>query len=182
MSHGVLFKDNYGPITIANDSRSARPSILGHLVEIIAKNSQTQTNLSRDPAEIEVKIKFNDLTRHHWLIDQYVESSLLVDESIEALNQAILNGSTKLKRQMKILYSQALEKYSIKTKPLDLEKLRKSSDLIVDEVITSTIKFVKDSASLGDGYFEEDIYYGVCLITSYSIIECIVLENPNDHH
>lgn len=182
MLKGVTFSDNLGPVTILNESSPARPSILGKLIEIIATSDQTETNLNRDPAEIEVKISFNDLTGHKWLIKEYVKSSLLIDESIEALNQTILNGSTKLKRQMKLFYNRALEKYSIETKPFNLDKLRKNSDLIVEEVISSTKRFVKGSADLGQGYFEEDIEYGVSLITSYSIIECIVLENPNDHN
>lgn len=181
MSNGVTFSDNNGPVTIINEGVSARPSILGKLIEIIATSDNTETNLDRDPAEIETKISFNDLTGHQWLIDDYIKSSLLIDESIEALNQTILNGSTKLKRQMKLFYNRALEKHSIKTKPFDIEKLRKNSDFIVEEVMRSTKKFVKDSTDLGHGYFEEDIDYGVSLITSYCIIECIVLENPNDH-
>ncbi|WP_027854180.1 hypothetical protein [Marinobacterium litorale] len=182
MSKGVTFNDNHGPVTIFDESGSARPSILGKLIEIIATSDQSDINLDRDPAEIDVKVDFNDLTSHKWIIEEYIQSSLLIDESIEALNQTILNGSTKLKRQMKIFYNRALEKYSINIKPFDLEKLKSNSDQVVDEVILLTKRFVKNSSDLKNGYFEEDIDYGVSLITSYSIIECIVLENPNDHN
>ena len=182
MSNGVLFSDNKGPITIIDEGGIARPSILGRLIEIIATSNQTEMNLDRYPAEIYVKINFNDINTHKWIIADYVKSSLLIDESIEALNQTIPNGSTKLKRQMKVFYNQALEKHSINTHPFDLEKLRSNSDHILDEVIILTKRFVKKSSDLKDGYYEEDIDYGVNLITSYSIIECIVLENPNDHN
>lgn len=182
MSKGVTFNDNKGPVTIVDESGSARPSILGKLIEIIATSDQTAMNLDRDPAEIDVKISFNDLSGRKWIIEEYIKSSLLIDESIEVLNQTILNGSTKLKRQMKIFYNRALEKYSVNVNPFDLEKLKLNSDLIVDEVVSLTKRFVKNSADLKQGYFEEDIDYGVSLIASYSIIECIVLENPNDHN
>jgi hypothetical protein len=182
MSKGVVFNNNNGPVTIIDESGVARPSILGRLIEIIATSDQTEMNLDRDPAEIDVKISFNDLNTHKWIIEDYVKSSLLIDESIETLNQTILNGSTKLKRQMKTFYNQALEKYSIKKNPFDLEKLKLNSDYIVNEVIFLTKRFVKNSSDLKQGYYEEDIDYGVNLITSYSIIECIVLENPNDHN
>lgn len=181
MSKDVTFYENKGPVTIFDESGSARPSILGRLIEIIATSDHKEMDLDRDPVEIDVKINFNDLTSHKWIIEEYVKSSLLIDESIEALNQTILNGSTKLKRQMKFFYNLALEKYSINIKPFDLEKLKLNSDYIVDEVILLTKRFVKNSSDLKQGYFEEDIDYGVNLITSYSIIECIVLENPNDH-
>lgn len=181
MSKGVTFNDNKGPVTIIDEGGSARPSILGKLIEIIATSDQTEVDLDRDPAEINVKINFNDLTGHKWIIDDYVQSSLLIDESIEALNQTILNGSTRLKRQMRFFYNTALEKCSINITPFDLEKLKINSDWIVDEVIYLTKIFVKNSADLKQGYYEEDIDYGVILITSYSIIECVVLENPNDH-
>lgn len=107
MSKGVTFNGNKGPVTIIDEGGSARPSILGKLIEIIATTGQAEINLDRDPAEIDVKINFNDLTSHKWLIDEYIQSSLLIDESIEALNQTILNGSTKLKRQMKAFYNRA---------------------------------------------------------------------------
>lgn len=181
MSNGVTFNENKGPVTIIDEGGSTRPSILGKLVEIIATSEQTKMNLDRDPAEIDVKINFNDLIDHKWIIKEYVQSSLLIDVSIEELNQTILNGSTKLKRQMKTFYNQALNKCSINISPFDLEKLKRNSDFIVDEVISLTKRFVKNSADLKQGYFEEDIDYGVRLITSYSIIECVVLENPNDH-
>lgn len=182
MSKGVTFNDNKGPVTIIDEGSSARPSILGKLIEIIATSEHVEVNLDRNPAEIDVKINFNDLTNHKWIIEEYIQSSLLIDESIEALNQTILNGSTKLKRQMKAFYNRALDKYMINRSPFDLDKLKHNSDSIVDEVISLTKRFVKNSADLKQGYFEEDIDYGVSLITSYSIIECIVLENPNDHN
>lgn len=182
MSKGVTFHDNKGPVTIIDESASARPSILGKLIEIIATSNQEAIDLDRIPAEIDQKIKFNDLSNNKWIIEEYIKSSLLIDESIETLNQTILNGSTKLKRQMKMFYNRALEKYSISISPIDLEKLKLNSDHIVSEVISLTKRFVKNSTDLKQGYFEEDIDYGVSLITSYSIIECIVLENPNDHN
>lgn len=182
MSKGVVFNDNKGPVTVVNENGSARPSILGKLIEIIATSDQVSMDLDRVPAEIDVKVNFNDLNGHKWIIEEYIRSSLLIDESIEALNQTVLNGSTKLKRQMKIFYNRSLEKHSISINPFDLEKLKLNSDAVVSEVIYMTKEFVKNSADLKHGYFEEDIDYGVSLITSYSIIECIVLENPNDHN
>lgn len=182
MSKGVFFNDNKGPVTIINKGDIARPSILGRLIEIIATSEQSETDLSRDPAEINVKINFNDLKNHKWIIEEYIASSLLIDESIEALNQTIPNGSTRLKRQIKSFYNRALDKYSINKSPFDLSKLKINSDLIVEDVILQTKTFVKDSSDLQQGYYEEDIDYGARLITSYSIIECIVLENPNDHN
>ncbi|TMP77209.1 hypothetical protein CWC05_20585, partial [Pseudoalteromonas ruthenica] len=72
MSKGVTFKDNLGPVNINNENRVARSSILGKLVEIIAISNTESCNLSRDPAEIEIKINFNDLVTHRWLVDEYV--------------------------------------------------------------------------------------------------------------
>jgi hypothetical protein len=181
MSRGVIFDNNSGPVTVINEKQEARSTILGKLIEIIASAECESMNLDRIPAEIEHKIQFNDLKSYQWLIDEYVSSSLLIDKSILQLNQTILNGSTRLKRQMKIFYLKSLGKYSISTKPFDLEKLKTNSDGVIQEVIYLATKFVNLSSDLKDGYFSEDIEYGVTLLTSYSIIECIVLENPNDH-
>lgn len=181
MTKGITFDNNLGPVTILNESEEPRHSILGRLIEIIAVANCDKMDLDRMPADIEEKIHFNNLKRYHWLEDYFVSYSLLIDESIRELNQTILNGSTKLKRQMKIFYYKSLSKFAISTKPFDIEKLRLHSDSVVEDVILQVTTFVRSSADLKSGYFKEDIDHGVALVTSYSIIECIVLENPNDH-
>lgn len=182
MSNDILFADNKGPVAIRNENKTPRASILGRLIEIIAAGSTEEIDLDRDPAGVEVKIEYNNLDSHRWVVDKYVGQSLLVDESIKELNQTILNGSTKLKQQMKLFYYKALSEYSISTNPFDIEKLKLCSDKVVKEVMESVVEVATNSTDLKAGYFEEDIAQGAALITSYSIIECIVLENPNDHN
>lgn len=182
MSKGVVFNNNNGPVTVENENRTPRPSILGKLIEIIAVGSTDKINLDRVPADIEVKIEYNNLNSYKWVVEEYIGESLLVDESIKELNQTILNGSTRMKRQMKLFYNKALSKHTITTSPFDIEKLKLLSDEIVKEVMRLTAEFVQESNDLKDGYFQEDVDHGVALITSYSVIECIVLENPDDHN
>lgn len=38
------------------------------------------------------------------------------------------------------------------------------------------------ASNLDAEFLQEDIDYGIRMIVSYSIIECIVLENPNDYN
>lgn len=182
MSKGVDFSNNVGPVTINNEVRNSRFSILGRLVEIIATSEYNEVDLERTPADIDLKVNFNNINGHQWIIEDYIDSSLIIDESIKELNKTILNGSTKLKRQMNIFYKRSLDKYSISTRPFDLDELKLKSDLVVAEVISMATNMVKGSSNLKDGYFEEDIEHGIALITSYSIIECIVLENPSNHN
>lgn len=181
MPKGVTFEVNNGPVTVINENSVPRASILGKLIEIIATGNSDRLDLDRIPAEIEHKVEFNNLIKYKWLVDEFIGSSLLIDDSILELNRTILNGSTKLKRQMKLFYLKSLAKFSIVTKPFDLEMFIYHSDDVVHEVIHLVTKFVKSSSDLKSGYFEEDIENGVALIVSYSIIECIVLENPNDY-
>ncbi|WP_324690405.1 hypothetical protein U0O11_12840 [Cobetia sp. D5] len=181
MSGDITFTDNKAPITIRNESSIRRPTVIGKLIEIIATNSATADDLRREPADIEVKIKLNDLKRSKRYLKDYRGESLLVDDSIKELNRNIMNGGRKLKRQMKDFYTDSLCKYSIEIDPFDLNKLRENSDNIVEDVAHATMVFVKNSSDLQDGYFEEDIVFGVNLIVGYSIVECIVMENPHDH-
>jgi hypothetical protein len=90
-----------------------------------------------------------------------------------------MNGSTKFKRQMKQFYLESLDKFNIEIKPVNMEKLRDNSDNIIQEVINKTKIFLNKSAYINDAIYQEDIEYGITLITSYSIIECVVLETPN---
>jgi len=182
MSNGVVFNNNKGRITVKNENNTPRSSILGRLIEIIAIGSTEKIDLDRVPANIEVKIAYNNLKSYRWVVDEYINESLLIDESIKELNQTIINGSTRLKRQMKFFYNKALSEHSISTSPFDIEKLKQFSDEVVKEVMQLASEFVKSSTDLKEGYFQEDLDHGVALITSYSVIECIVLENPNDHN
>lgn len=182
MSKGVVFNNNTGHITVKNENKTPRSSILGRLIEIIAIGSTEKIDLDRVPADIEVKIEYNSLSSHRWVVEEYIGDSLLVDESIKELNQTILNGSTKLKRQMKFFYNKSLSEHSISTSPFDIEKSKLLSDEVVKEVMKLASEFVQSSTDLKEGYFQEDVDHGVALITSYSVIECIVLENPNDHN
>ena len=87
----------------------------------------------------------------------------------------------RLKIQMKLFYFEALASQSISTNPFDISTLREKSDAVVKQVLELTDQLVRSSSDVQDGFFSEDISYGVALVTSYSIIECVVLENPNDH-
>ena len=177
MSKGIGFYDNNGPVTILNQSKTSRPSILGKLVEIIAEGASEKKDLTRDPIETITKINHNNLDEQKWIAMYYYEKSLLVDESIRQLNQNIINGSTKLKQQMNLFYKKALAKYSISIDPVDIEKLKQYSDDVLKEVVSLVENFLECSADLKEGYFQEDLVDGAYLITSYSIIECVVLES-----
>ena len=182
MNSGVVFNGNTGPIDIKNEKKIVRPSILGKLVEIIATSDPEPIDLKRKPSEIEDKINFNNLKTHRWLVTEYIDNSCLIDGSIDQLNKMINNGALKFKRQMKLFYKKALADFGICTFPLDLEKLKNQSDNVVERVMKLSNEFVRSSSDLQEGYFDEDIEFGIALITSYSIIECVVLESPNDYN
>ncbi|HFW2045821.1 TPA: hypothetical protein ACIBFR_004811, partial [Salmonella enterica subsp. enterica serovar Typhimurium] len=67
-------------------------------------------------------------------------------------------------------------------KPFNIEVIRKNSDNIIDNVIRSAQETVSSCSNLDAEFLQEDIDYGIRMIVSYSIIECIVLENPNDYN
>ena len=78
MSQGINFDHNSGEINIVNEATIPRATILGRLIEIIASGEHDAINLERIPAEIENKIKFNDLNFYRWVVEEYIFNSLLV--------------------------------------------------------------------------------------------------------
>ncbi|UAN48679.1 hypothetical protein KGP17_20380 [Serratia sp. JSRIV001] len=182
MKSGVNFDNNHGPVTILNKPNVIRASVVGQLVEILSQANSISDNLSRVPAEIDLKINFNDLKRNRWIAELYKQDSLIVDESIRSLDLLIPRGSEKLKRQMKGFYKQALGRFSVQGGVLELERVKVNSDNIIDEVIKYTRDLIDDCSNINSGIYKEDIDYGIQLIVSYSIIECVILENPNDHN
>ncbi|HGB4907498.1 TPA: hypothetical protein ACIVLA_004426 [Salmonella enterica subsp. enterica serovar Typhimurium] len=182
MTSGVNFKDNTGPVHIINQPRVLRASVIGKLIEIISNPVGGEQSLNRKASNIDVKISFNDLKRNRWVVELYKEDALLVDESIKTLDTIILNGSVKLKRQFRGYYNTALGLYGLYEKPFNIEVIRKNSDNIIDNVIRSAQETVSSCSNLDAEFLQEDIDYGIRMIVSYSIIECIVLENPNDYN
>ncbi|WP_312692198.1 hypothetical protein [Kosakonia sp.] len=182
MSSGVNFNDNTGPVHITNQPRVLRASVIGKLIEIISNPIGSGQSLNRTASNIDVKISFNDLKRNRWVAELYKEDALLVDESIKTLDSIILNGSVKLKRQFRGYYNAALGRYGLYEKPFNIEVVRKNSDNIIDDVIRSTQETVSSCSNLDSEFLQEDIDNGIRMIVSYSIIECIVLENPNDYN
>ncbi|WP_182074551.1 MULTISPECIES: hypothetical protein [unclassified Serratia (in: enterobacteria)] len=182
MTSGVNFNDNNGPVLINNQPRVLRASVIGKLIEIIANPVGVVQSINRTPSNIDAKISFNDLKRNRWVAELYKEDALLVDNSIKTLDSIIYNGSVKLKRQFRTYYNTALGKYGIYEKPFNIEIIRKNSDNIIDDVVFSAQEIVSSCSDLGVEFLQEDIDYGIRIIVSYSIIECIVLENPNDYN
>lgn len=175
----IIFDNNKAPISINNETTIRRQSIIGKLIEILASDSTSKIDLNRSPAEIELKIKHNNLNKFQWVVSEYIDNAIFIESAIHELNLAIMNGATKFKRQMKQFYLESLDKFGIETNPVNIEKLRDNSDNVVQEVINKTKSFLNKSAHLNEDIYQEDIEYGVTLITSYSIIECVVLETPN---
>lgn len=182
MSSGVNFDNNRGPVLINNQPRVLRASVIGKLVEIISSSPTGNQSLDRTTSDIDNKINFNELKRNRWIAELYKEDALLVDDSIKTLDSVIYNGSFKLKRQIRNYYSAALGKYGLYAKPFDISIIRDNADNIIDDVVFSVRETVSSSSDLGVEFLQEDIDYGIRMIVSYSIIECIVLENPNDYN
>lgn len=182
MTSGVNFNDNTGPVLINNQPRVLRASVIGKLIEIISNPVGGGQSLRRTASDIDAKISFNDLKRNRWVAELYKEDALLIDDSIKTLDSIIYNGSFKLKRQIRNYYYAALGRYGLYEKPFDIDLIRKNSDNIIDEVIFAAQETVSSCSTLGAEFLQEDIDNGIRMIISYSIIECIVLENPNDYN
>lgn len=182
MSGSVYFDNNQAPVRINQLAAPKRPSVIGKLIELLAVNFDEDIDLSRSPVDVKEKIQFNDLKTHQWLFDSYAENSVLVEKSISELDLNIHNGSKKLKKQIRRFYRKALSDLEILTPDgLDLAILRQRSSEVIDDVFAMTKAIVEGSSDLLAGFYQEDINLGVELIVTHSIVECIVLENPNDY-
>ncbi|EJG2210945.1 MULTISPECIES: hypothetical protein [Proteus] len=181
MSAGVTFERNNGPVYIQNQPKQVRASVLGKLIEIMSQAPETEQNLQRESSNIDLKIQFNDLKRNRWIAELYREDAILVDESIKTLDSLILNGSTKLKRQFKRFYNTALGRYGVYSKPFVIDIIKNNSDNIIDDVLSATKDMISTCSELDSEFLQEDIDSAICMIISYSIIECVILENPNDY-
>lgn len=182
MSSGIIFDNNKGAVYIENQPKQLRASVIGKLIAIMSQFPETDQNLQRDSSDIDLKIQFNDLKRNRWIAELYREDAILIDESIKTLDSLILNGSVKLKKQFRRFYNAALGRYGLYDKPFSIDVIKKNSDNIVDDILNSTRQMLNSCSELDSEFLQEDIDAAIFMILSYSIIECIVLENPNDYN
>lgn len=176
--------NNYGIVNIGNGTQSgtSRMSVIARVIKSLAESSNDDCEVSRVETdyEIEEKLEYNNLQEYAYLIDDYYEKYALITERSFRVAESERPGSTeKIFRQVNAFYRRALYRRDGRNLENRMQVIRNHADEIVEEVIAKVKDMVASSPELSV-YMEEDVELGAGCIVGYSIIECQVLEKPDN--
>lgn len=161
------------------------PSHLGQLIVLFAKEGSRHVSGGsgrRDlPPEIIEKITFNNLTAKNRIFQDWVRNSLVLERAYLGVEQQNQDARYLVRRKAAIVYEEevfkAMQLAGIATEHVS-QFVRNNSGMLVAAVIERLLTSYRCSAS---GIVEEEAaHLAVSLVVADAIVECEVLERPDD--
>ena len=168
-----------GNINIGDSPEYQVSSAINELLNCLAKRNFEFKPVNRRPSSETIrKIKHNNLQAKSHIIKQYLDYSLKVEEAYHEIDSLIAFGKTTILRNLYDLYYSALDSVGIEHiyKEINVEKVRKHSDFIIEFIIQKLKNTVFESKNTP--LFKEHIELGVNVVVAHAFIECIIMENP----
>lgn len=160
------------------------PSFLGKV--IVAFSQQSLSGYAKGkrrelPAEVTNKIAYNRLSQDHRAVVDYVKHSLVLERAYLGVEQANADARYLVRKKAgdaydKVIRSGFKANPSLKTQRIDY--ITANADAIVDQVITQLLDDYKASS---ETKVEQEIaHLAVSLVVADAVVECEVLERPNN--
>lgn len=157
-------------------------SAINELLGCLAKRGRQFNRIKRRPSSETVrKILYNDIKSNIHVIGQYSDYSAKIEEAYNEIDSIIISGKDIISGNLNDFYYAALDSIGIDylcSETIEIEKIRESSDYIIDYIITKLKNMVYESNNAPA--FREQIEHGVNVVVAHAFIECVVLENPSD--
>lgn len=135
----------------------------------IAKEESTTTK----PFDIDVKIRFNDIKRNKFIIDEYKVFYPKVNSIYRELESQGSFKKEKLLRNINNLYLRKKGHYIINEEN-EIEQIRENADNIFEDIENELFNLVKKD----DMFYHEDIVFGISIIMVDAFMRCKILEEP----
>jgi hypothetical protein len=134
------------------------------------------------PPEVSVKIHYNDFPPDHHVIRDFLRYSHVLENAYLGVEQRNADARYLVRRKAGIAYDQEvyLVMASAPVEPVisRINVIRSKAQIIVSNVIA---RLIKDYVSSSDLKVEDEIaHLAVSLIVADAIVECEVLERPED--
>lgn len=175
----VNVERNAGNIIIGDSPEYEISSAINELLKSLANKPFTFKIKRRRPSsETIVKIDHNNLKSKSHIIKQYLDHSSKVEEAYSEIDSLIAFGKDTILQNLNDLYYLALDSVDIDylTCDVDIEKVRKNSEFILDFIIQKLKNSVFESKNTPT--YKEHVELGINVVIAHAFIECIIMENP----
>jgi hypothetical protein len=160
------------------------PSLLGEVIAKFSEEGLSAYGQERPCAlrpEIVDKIQFNCLPQNHHVIRDYQRHVLILEKCYEGVEQRNADARYLVHRKAGIVYQEVLWAACNEAAVPDSQKLvfiRQNAASLVSTVVDRLLKGFELSSSTP--VHEEAAHLAVSLIVADAVIECEVLERPED--
>ncbi len=144
--------------------------IIGDIVSCAVKIDRIDRTF---PSKISNKIDHNNLRQKRIIIQEYKSYSSQIEKAYIIADEQVINGKEIAMSMLNNMYFKALDKFDI-----DMTKIKKHADEIVDDIIKQLRKFIYKSANINSLY-KEQVEIGINVVVAHAFVECLILENPN---
>lgn len=190
-------RDNLGPVVNINAEDDAKvsvrieqtvarqlPSYLGAVIVRFSQESLAEYGLGeRKPMlpEVVEKINFNCFPQNHRVLRDYQRHVLILEKCYQGVEQQNADVRYLVRRKAGVVYEQALLTACPAGALSPTEKLkyvRENAAHLVNTVVNQLLKSFESSVTVTVA--EETAHLAISLIVADAVIECEVLERPQD--
>lgn len=160
------------------------PSFLGKVIVFFSMQTLSEyAKGSRRTLQSEVghKIEYNRLSKSHRAIVNYLRYSLVIEQAYLGVEQTNADARRLVLYKAGVVYDEVVRsglKSDPRPKLQRIEYIRENADIIVDQVIARLLDDYK--ASSETKVEQETAHLAVSLVVADAVVECEVLEKPND--
>lgn len=179
VNKNIHFEKVLGDVNIGESPEYRVSSVINELLNLLSeKPPGFNKNRRRPPSETIEKIEFNNLKSKRHIIKQYLDHSIKIEEAYGNIDSFVPFGKATIIQRLNDLYYCALDSVEIDYfKDVDIDAIRKHSDLIIDFLVRN----IKNTAfeSKNTPSYKEHVELGVNVIVAHAFVECVIMENPN---
>lgn len=166
---------------ILGDSPEYRvSSVINELLGILANKPFEFRRIDRLPSsEAIAKIDHNNLRSKSYIIKQYLDHSVSIEEAYKDIDGLVAFGKSTILQNLNDLYYCALDAVDIEYLicKIDIEKVRENSEFIIEFIIQRLKSTVFESSNTP--LYRECIELGVNVVVAHAFVECVIMENPS---
>jgi hypothetical protein len=158
------------------------PSFLGRVIVAFSQQSLSEYALGprrQITAEVEEKIKYNNLSQKHRVLVDYLRHSLVLEKAYLGVEQRNADARYLVRRKTAVEYEGMLS-YEMQSQSLSpmqrLDFVRTHADRLIEAVVARLVAAYKDSNDVK--VEQEYAHLAISLIVADAVIECEVLERP----
>jgi hypothetical protein len=175
-----LLNFNAETINVGIQQQAELSSFLGHVVVSFSHSQQSLSDYGVGghrsvPPDVAVKIEYNSFPANHRLLRDWTRHAYVLEQTYLGVEQQNADARYLVRRRAAEAYESLLDAVSIKER---MSYVRTNASELVKQVVSQLLADYKKSSN--DKVEEEMAHLAVSLIVADAIVECEVLERPED--